>query len=153
MSLLTCEKCGTPNPGNVKFCKQCGNQLTFGSADSAAYTPEPPKINPAARAPISIAGSSAAAQSGKRYGALRGIAGFCRLMGFIFVGLQGLGALYGIYVLFANSFLSGLGIIIGAAIGAGIAYIFWNIIAESISVLLDIEENTRQTASLLQRSF
>jgi hypothetical protein len=153
MNSLTCEKCGTANPSNVKFCKQCGNQLTLGSADSSTFAPEPPKVNPAARAPISIAGSSTAAQNGTRYGALRGIAGFCRLMGFIFVGLNGLVALYGIYALFANSFLSGLATIVGAAIGAGIAYIFWNIIAESISVLLDIEENTRRSAELLAERF
>lgn len=31
---LTCEKCGTANPGNVKFCKQCGNQLILASAET-----------------------------------------------------------------------------------------------------------------------
>jgi hypothetical protein len=41
--------------------------------------------------------------------------------------------------------------LIGALIWAGIVYIFWRVIGEGISVLLDIEENTRRTAVLLQQ--
>ena len=141
MSTTTCEKCGTANPGNVKFCKQCGNQLPQTAVPpTPAYQP-PVGRPPAAAAPVP--------PTQKRYGALRAISGFCKLMGYIFAGLNLLGVLGGFYWMFSESFLQGIGLIIGALVAATLAYIFWNIIAESIAVLLDIEENTRRTANFL----
>jgi hypothetical protein len=71
-------------------------------------------------------------------------------LSYVFAGLAGLQALFGLFVLISDSFLTGLGLIVGAAIWGGVAYIFWQIVAESISVLLDIEANTRRAAVLLE---
>lgn len=137
MNMLICNNCGAENLDNVKFCKQCGSKLS--TPEQVASTPERTAV------------SAATTQIENKYTALRGIASLCRLLGWVFVGLAGLGALFGVIAIFSDSFFSGLGYIIGAAIWGAVMYIFWNIIAESISVLLDIEMNTRRAAALLEQ--
>lgn len=155
---LTCEKCGTENPSNVKFCKQCGNQLILVEAgETAVSDPTPPTYNP-----IALAGSEykspAPTNSGKRYSTLRTISAICRIMGYVFGGLGVLSAIFGGIAVLNNPYLryfspvfSAFGVFIGTLIWAAVVFVFWLIIAESISVVLDIEANTRRTAQLLEK--
>jgi hypothetical protein len=99
-------------------------------------------------APAAAALKTTAAPSSSSYAALRSIAALCRLIGWAMVGLAALQALAGLVVLF-NDFLPGLGVIVVAAVMGAIGYVFWNVLAESILVILDIEANTRRTADLL----
>lgn len=147
---LTCEKCGTSNPGNVKFCKQCGNQLILNAATTAAFEQERPKKD-FSRAPISAIRSSAAPPVGLRYGTLRSIAAICRIIGYALGGLGVLTGVLGAISRLSDSFLLAIGVLLGSLLGAAVVFVFWLIIAESISVILDIEENTRKTAVLLQQ--
>lgn len=143
MATITCDNCGAVNPDNVKFCKQCGNQLPVTVAAAPAFSPAPA----AAVQPVG--------QIEKRYGALRGIANLCQALAIIFAVLSFLGGM-GSYFVMSRSifgmfgggggFFGLIGTLIGSLIVAAITYIYWRVIGESIMVLLDIEENTRRAA-------
>jgi hypothetical protein len=154
MATIICENCGTENPDSVKFCKQCGARLA-----TAVAVPAPVMAAPAAAMAATAAWPAAAGQVAgpfeRRYGALRGIAALCKILAIVFAVLTILGGLL------SSSFygdLLGIGVLLGAIIGlivslipAAIVYIFWRVIGESISVQLDIEENTRRTAAFLEQ--
>ena len=203
MSTIVCESCGTVNPDNVKFCKQCGTRLIANKPQNVPATMEaapsgnqvctkcgyvnpagathceqchvnlsviwdpavldeearknlerqrqqgvmqaaavnwPPRQKPGARLPVLE----------NRYGTLRSIAALCRIIGYVFGGLGVISGLIGFIMNLSNSFLRATGTLLGALAGAVIVFVFWVIIAESISVILDIEENTRKSTVLLQ---
>lgn len=140
--IVYCPKCEGQNSEGAMYCRICGAALEKQAVPAAGGAPVSPASRPAAVL------QSAMAPSKSPYAALRHIASLCRLLGWGFVGLAALQALGGLIVLFSD-FLPGLGIIIVAAIMGAIGYIFWNMVAESISVILDIEFNTRRTAELL----
>lgn len=193
MSSLTCENCGTVNPGNVKFCKQCGERLSVPDREnqdqvcSKCGFVNPPKATHCKQCHINLSviwdpgtwdaearkklkqqrranprvtvreqtSSRSTPSPGllieSRYHTLRSVANICRIGGYV---LGGLIAVYGLFTTLSmifDSFLLAVAVLIGSLIGAGIMLIYWLIIAESISVLLDIEENTRQTALLLRQ--
>lgn len=105
---LICEKCGTSNPGNVKFCKQCGNQLIF-SATPTSPDESPKKPDPGSRRPIFVAGPSSGGLEGQRYSTLRSIAAICRLFGYVFGGLGVISGLIGALVRLSDSFFTAMG--------------------------------------------
>jgi hypothetical protein len=84
------------------------------------------------------------------YAALRGIASFCTFLGWAIFILAGLISLIGLQTILISPFASLLWIIVCVAVG-GIGFIIFRIIAESISVLLDIEANTRRAAVILEQ--
>jgi hypothetical protein len=84
------------------------------------------------------------------YGALRGIAALCTILGWIILFLTGLLALLSVQVMFNNLISGLLGVIVTSAVGVFI-FIVLRVIAESISVLLDIEANTRRAAVILEQ--
>ena len=141
MGTIYCDSCGAENLDSVKFCKQCGNKLTIPEHVDVANRSSEVTAAAGARSQISVE---------NKYAALRGIASLCRILSYVFVGLAALGALGGLIAMF-NSFLTGLGAIIGATVWGAVTYVFWQIVAEGITVLLDIELNTRQVASLLEQ--
>lgn len=143
MATIICDNCGTENPDNVKFCKQCGNRLPVTVAAAPTYSS------------VAAAASQPAGSIEKRYGALRGIANLCYILAIVFAVLSFVGGM-GSY-LFVSAFISGMlgsgggffsliGTLIVSLVSAAITYIFWRVIGESIMVLLDIEENTRRVA-------
>jgi hypothetical protein len=159
MSTVNCENCGAENPVNVNFCRQCGSKLEGGG-----QTAEPSRVTsataPAIEQPAyprsdTFASPVQARQPDvkmeKRYSVLRGIATLCKVLAIIFAVITILTGAVWFFISFSDSFLIAAGSLIGSLISAAIVYIFWRIIGESISVLLDIEENTRQTAFLLRR--
>jgi len=92
------------------------------------------------------------AYSSSGYSALRGIATLCTALGWLIVGLAGLIAIGGL-ISMGDNFFRGAGIIIGSVFTGGFSFIILRVIAESISVLLDIEANTRRTAVILENHF
>ncbi len=150
MNAIQCQNCGAENVGTVNFCKQCGSKLERPSVPDRPPSPEGYK----AASGIQTSGTAAAhppVRIEHKFAALRGIASFCRLLAYIFAGLTALGGIGGFLVGLTDSFFTALGVLVGSLIWAGILYIFWRVIGESISVLLDIEENTRRTAVLLEQ--
>lgn len=140
MNTVMCENCGTVNPDNVKFCKQCGNRLPVTMPVSSGdmptmFSPDQP----------------AAAQLERRYGALRGIAAFLKTLGIILGVLTLAGGALSFLILVGDSFFLAIGSLIGAVISALLTYLLFLVMSEIISVQLDIEENTRRTAALLEQ--
>jgi hypothetical protein len=147
-----CPKCGEANAEKTNFCLNCGEQLTLEEETVAAAEPQPapvvaaPAAAAAAQSVPAVAAPVGVNLPAKRdYTALRGVAALCKIISWVFVGLAVLQVIGGVIVLL-NDFLVGLGVIVGALIVGAIGYVFWRIIAESILVILDIEDNTRQTA-------
>lgn len=155
-SVVICDNCGTENAPNVRFCKQCGTKMAEPVASAIAEQPAQPAWTATSSGPSTPSWPSTPSTpvratapnlAEKRYGALRGIAALCRLLGYISAGFTILGGLF--YFLILTRDLFGFGALLLALIVAAVQYIAWRIVAESISVLLDIEENTRLTAHLL----
>jgi len=154
MSPTRCPKCGAPvaQPAG-RFCMACGAALV--SADAAERVPTQPAtpasggaVQPSPTAPP-YAPSPYAAGS---YAVLRTIARLFTALGWLSVIIAALTALGGVIVMVTqDSFLGGLGVIAGAAITGTLAYLLCRMMAESISVFLDIEANTRQAAISSQR--
>ena len=79
------------------------------------------------------------------YSALQGIASLCSVLGWLILFLSGLGVVVGIVFLAGANKPTG-GIILASSASGGFLYIILRVIAESIFVILDIENNTRQSA-------
>lgn len=156
MNTIQCQNCGAENVGTVNFCKQCGSRL-----ERAAVTDPPPPNTPSPLAPPRM-GTVVAPSSNRlehKHTTLRRIATLCRIISYLLVGWAVLGVLGGLFIMFsdlfgvfADSFEIGLTVIGANVIFGIVAYVFWQLIAESISVMLDIEENTRRTAVLLEQN-
>jgi|GEM_PF-2691448 len=88
-----------------------------------------------------------------RYGALRGLASLASVLAF----LSPIGAVIGVVaglLATGNSFVGGLGwlIVLFSVFAGAISYFIFQVAAESILVLLDMENNTRETANYLQQA-
>jgi ribosomal protein L40E len=156
MNTLACQSCGAENPAQVNFCKQCGSKLEGGAPAAEPTMATTTRTQTASSWPHVPVSTSQTAESDfqveKRYAVLHGIAFLCHILAFMFAGVVILSGAFWVFILLSDepiwiAFASAIGTLISAAI----TYIFWRIIGESISVLLDIEENTRQTAFLLRR--
>jgi hypothetical protein len=86
-----------------------------------------------------------------KFTSLHNIAATCKLLAYLLAGLVVLGGIGAFVITVSDSATSAVGALLGALIWAAIVYIFWRVIGEGISVLLDIEENTRRAAVLLQQ--
>jgi len=144
MSYITCPKCGEENPGNSRSCFKCGASLRGGTS-SGTTRPRPTSTHTrSSYAPSTYSASS--------YAALRGIASLCTGLGWVIVVLAGLSTVVGVLRLFSrNGFLLGLAIVVLSVVIGGFSFIILQVIAESISVMLDIESNTRRTTSILEQ--
>lgn len=143
MATIICENCGTENPDNVKFCKQCGNKLPI--TVSAASTQSPSFLGEQRVA--------AGVQMESRYKVLRGIASLLRTIGIALATITIVGGVISFIFLSGESLLVAFGSLILSAISALLTYLFYTVMSELVSVQLDIEENTRRTAFLLEQRF
>lgn len=159
MKMVVCTECGSQNKPSSRFCLQCGAAIEQdGAPASAPGTSAKPSfaaVREQVRAAAGAAARSARQSTGPAstsYAALRGIANLCRLLAWGMAGLIALGgALTTLISLVGGEILAALGALIGAALSAAVTYIFWRILAESISVMLDVETNTRHTAAMLEQ--
>lgn len=170
MSTVTvCASCGSENSVSSKFCLNCGSALNgenktkddgreVGRAwPEQGWTPTDGGVEAAAKKQAAPARQSQGAQTGYasssfaagNYGALRGLAQLCRFIGFLFVGAAVLGGLVGLFMM-TRSFTAGLGVIVSSALFGVFNYVLFRLLGESISVIIDIEANTRRTAQLLE---
>lgn len=165
-----CASCGTENSVTSKFCLSCGGALNGASAEEGESSavgqswPEqgwaPSTSTPAVatgkqaasarQAQGAGAGYSASSFASGDYGAMRGLAQLCRFISYVFVGAAILGGLVGLITI-TRSFTMGLGMIVSAALFGAFNYIIFRLLGESISVIIDIEANTRRTAQLLEK--
>ena len=144
MSDITCPKCGQTNPGGSWICVMCGASLRGGASPSIQRPRQEPTRASSSYAPSTYSASS--------YAALRGISSLCTGLGWIIVGLSGLSAVVGIFSLFRRGgFLVGMAIIIPSVVIGGFSFVILRVIAEGISVLLDIEANTRRMTNILEQ--
>lgn len=118
------------------------------STSAQAQTDMPPVSGQVTAGWTSAYAPSSHSASG--YAALRGIASLCAALGWLVFVLAGLGAVGGLMTI-GDSVLTGMGIIIVSVIAGVFSFIILRVIAESISVFLDIETNTRQTALILEQ--
>lgn len=87
-----------------------------------------------------------------RYKALRGIASLCYLLSWIVAGIAGISILVSFIKLVSRGgFYLGFGGIAISLLLGGITFLFLRVMGESISVLLDIEANTRKAAGILEQ--
>ena len=173
-----CPKCGEVVPFHVWNCLKCGETLGIDTvrevrASEVKYYEEidPSKdilhtmkdrVTPHEPLEKSISGliyhqsdygtnrrSTIRDDSSNGYGALRGIASLCRTLSNIAVGIAGIGAFVCLFLIFdGDTVLFGLGGILLCAIIGGFFYVIFRIIAEGVSVFLEIEVNTSRTCLL-----
>jgi hypothetical protein len=170
MKVRVCEACGQHNPEDAWYCSNpnCGESLPQSAIteldDSLVKLSPPPPEPPDVRASRVAAelsrthhdtspASGLSASETPRYGALRGIASLCTGLGVLALVLAGLGLLAGFVMMtVGGGFLPGFGVIIVSVATGGFYYIVLRVVAEGISVFVDIEENTRHTALYVQRA-
>jgi len=158
MSYVTCAKCGQENSGGAQFyCMNCGASL------KGIPRVEPKLAQPiVGQSPQQTAYASTpyapSVYSASSYAGLRSIAALCSGLGWLVVGMTGLGVIGSLIIMFNDNFLAGLGGILFSLVIGGLCFLFLRVIAEGISVFLDIEANSRQVAinsqtiiSLLER--
>jgi len=145
---VTCPRCQTVNPGSSAYCISCGWPLE-GAASSA---PVPPAAQPYASAPqrsYSPSGPSMVVE--QRYKTLRIISTFLTVLAWIFLVLGVVGGI--ISAIIGSDYYGGLGFltVLGGILGGGLSFAMFKAYAELLHLAIDIEENTRRTAELLQR--
>ena len=85
------------------------------------------------------------------YPTYRGIIGIIAILGYLFAALNGLGALIAGFSTMGDSFIGGVGIIIGGALIAGLIFLgarFWK---EAALILADIGDSITDTNSRNQQ--
>ncbi len=88
----------------------------------------------------------------KRYGALRFIAGFLQIIGYIVIGLGVLGAIGSLFVGFADGdLLLGIGAMLATLLSTAILSLSIIASANSIKIIIDMEENTRRTYLMIEK--
>lgn len=133
----------TPPPMTPK------EQAAFSPSPAPAYIP-PPAFTPTPAAPYSPpAAAGPVSASGHRFVAMGTIAGLANILaivsavlgflGGLIFGWQGIGGPIGI-----------LGGLVVGAIAGGLGWIYWRLLGEAIWLILDIESNTRRTATALE---
>lgn len=135
-----CATCGEENSENSWFCSKCGEALTEVSQNRSS------QVHTETRKPSQPSPIKLQMQFNQKFGALRGIANLCNSIATIFLVIAGIAALVGLFIMF-KEFVPGVMVILAAAIIGASYYIAFKLIAESIQVIIDIEMNTRQTAS------
>lgn len=147
---MPCPHCGETNPATALYCQRCLADLKekpkqrsfdgFGPQGQAQYEG------------VAAAGYKSSGTPTGGYGATRIIGQFSMLLAWGAVGIGGLIVLGGLLTLFRDGgFLIGLGIMIMGVFWGGVFHLIFRLIAESISIILDIATNTNRTADLLEQ--
>jgi hypothetical protein len=153
---IICPKCLSENNEDRITCWECGEELDSQCLSIDKQTPHIPSESAKTQIPMpsrNIPSSQKRYSSGlaslsfnTKYHALKSIADFCNLIAIIFAVVGGIGVFLGFVILLQDTVL-GLVVIVGACSFGVSGYVGYKIIAEGISVILDIEMNTRQTAT------
>lgn len=144
MNVIICPDCEFENLTTSRYCQKCGYSLS--NIPPAPSVPPPPPKPPGQTTQPK---SAATPRPGRDYGALRGIAQLCVTLSYGVLIMTAIGSFYSL-IRMGDSFLLGAGSLLGVLLVGGFFYVVARVIAESIYVLLDIEENTRLTAQSAQ---
>jgi len=161
VKIRICSKCGKMSPSYAWHCYACGESLSIEEIREvdASEVNYPENVfatrdtdHSAMSAPIRQHANyevgrefTSQTEPTTGYGALRGIASLCRTLSNIVAGIAGFGAFLCLFIIGDNVALGLGGIFLCAFIG-GLSYVILRIIAEGVSVILDIEVNTHQAA-------
>jgi hypothetical protein len=161
MSYVACPKCGELQTASASYCTVCGAGLKEPSfvqpAPAQPYVARPAagqSAQPVAQPPAQQAAPYApSTYSAGSYAGLRSMAALCSALGWLLVIGAVVGVLVGMVVLFSGdgSAAIELAVIFVFVVMGGLGFLVLRVIAEGISVFLDIEANTRQTAIGAQR--
>lgn len=150
MNVIICPDCEFENLTTSRYCQKCGHSLSnVPPTNTPSVPPPPPKSSGQTSQPRPVVVFPS--RPGRDYGALRGIAQLCVVLSYGVLILVVIGGIYSLGLM-PESFLTGAGTLFAVALVGGFFYIVARVIAESIYVLLDIEENTRLTAQSAQES-
>ncbi len=148
MSYVTCAKCGQENTGESLYCIDCGASLR-GLPRVEPKLAQPVVGHSSQRTTYAPAPDAPSVYSASSYAGLRSIAALCSGLGWLVMVMTGLGMIGSLIVMLGRErsfFLAGLGGIIVSLVIGGLCFLLLRVIAEGISVFLDIEANTRETA-------
>ncbi len=163
-----CPNCGTLNAEDRVVCTNCGTVLpvTTQAAPQSQPVPAPTQVYTAPGQPVPVpvpVPPYAPAQSlpKKRYGVLRTVSGILNVLAWISLAFSVLGGLlggiFGMGSMFRDNatgtgVLGGILVVLGGAILGVLCFIFLKFSAEMIHLAIDIEENTRHTTELLEKT-
>jgi len=161
-----CPKCGMLNAEDRTVCSNCGTVLPVvaQSAPQAQPIPTPTKAYTTPNQPLPVPPPipfypPAQTLPKKRYGVLRTVSGILNILAWVslVVGILGglLGGIFGMGSMFRNNVGAGVFGVLAGIVGGVILGVVWFVIfkysAELIHLGIDIEENTRHTAELLEK--
>jgi len=87
-------------------------------------------------------------QESGRYGALRTLSAVYRILAYVFAAGGGIGVLVGL-VAMTDEPAAGFGLIVLSVLYGGLMFVSFLAFAQMIILMIDIENNTRQTAAAL----
>lgn len=159
-----CPKCGMLNAEDRVVCSNCGTVLPVVAQGAAQSQPVPAPTqaynapNQAVPVPVPLYAPIPDLPK-KRYGVLRTVSGILNVLAWvslIFSILGGLlGGIFGMGSMFRDNVGAGVFGALAAIVGGVILGVVWFVIfkysAEFIHLGIDIEENTRHTAELLEK--
>lgn len=145
---VTCPRCNVVNTGSSAYCISCGWSLE-GATSSA---PVPPVQQPYSSAPQrSYSPSGPSMMVEKRYKTLRVISTFLTVLAWIFlVGVVAVGVFMAIDRFYWDEWIAIVYALAGL-LGGGLMFAMFKAYAELLHIAIDLEENTRRTAALLER--
>lgn len=145
---VTCPRCQTVNPGSSAYCISCGWPLE-GAASSAPVSPAPQPYASAPQRSYSPSGPSVMVE--QRYKTLRIISTFLTVLAWIYLVGGVIGGI--IWAIIGSDYYGGygfFGVLLGI-LGGGLMFAMFKAYAELLHLAIDIEENTRRTAAMLER--
>ena len=161
-----CPKCGMLNAEDRSVCSNCGTVLPelAQAAPQAQPIPTPTKPYTVPNQPVPVPAPVplyAPTQSlpKKRYGIVQTVSGILNVLAWVslVLGILGglLGGIFGMGSMFRDNVGAGIfgglaGIVAGVFLGL-VWFVIFKYSAEFIHLCIDIEENTRHTAELLEK--
>lgn len=157
-----CPKCGMLNAEDRSVCTNCGTVLPLPAqvAPQGQPIPAPTKSYPSPNQPTPVPlYPPVQSLPKKRYGILRTVSGILNVLAWVSLifGILGglLGGIFGMGSMFRDNIGAGVfGVLLGI-VGGVILGVVWFVVfkysAEFIHLGIDIEENTRHTAELLEK--
>jgi len=142
---VTCPRCKAINTGDSAFCISCGAPLEASTPPTPA-APFVQSYQTQSSSPVSA--DVPLVMIEERYKTLRAISSFLTVLAWIFLVIGGLS---GIMMGLSQDTGMGLLFVLAGILAGGLLFSIVKAYAELLQIAIDIEENTRLTAELLER--